>query len=82
MNLNVDEDKKNIASHFHKVFWPDGAKVGVMTLGGSIYWRKLLTNFYTFVEDKCEKAIEIPRVPLVYHKNPFLHAKKYLGLVV
>lgn len=39
----------------------------------------MLTSFYTFVGDQRE---EIPKVPLVYHKDLFVRVKKgHLGLV-
>lgn len=46
----VGEGKALIISKFKTIFWPSGARVGVRTLGGFVYWRTLLYQFYVFVE--------------------------------
>lgn len=75
----VGEDKAYIVSKFQSIFWPDGARVGVRTPGGSLYWRTLLDDLCTFVEKQSAESLEIPRIPLVYCNDAFLRARKRLG---
>lgn len=42
------------------------------TPGGLVYWRTLLQDFCTFVEEQSTEALEIPKVPLVYYNEAFL----------
>lgn len=73
----VVEGKQRIVSRFQKTFWPDAARIGVRTLGCSIYWRKLLESL---VEDHTFESLEILRVPLVFYNDPFLRLREKLGV--
>lgn len=42
------------------------------TPGGLVYWRTLLQDFCTFVEQQLGEFLEIPKVPLVYYNYAFL----------
>lgn len=78
----VGQGKAHIVSKFQKIFWPDRVRVGVRSPGGSIYWRILMEKFCAFVENRTSEPLEIPKIPTIYCNDPFLRARKRLGLHV
>lgn len=73
---------KTHVSKFKKTFWPDRVRVGVRSPGGAIYWRILMEKFCAFVENRTPESLEIPKIPTIYHNDPFLRARERLGLHV
>lgn len=59
---------------------PNGARLGVRTPRGSIHWMMLLDSFCTFVKDQTFESLDISKIPLVYHNDPCLRARKKLGI--
>lgn len=41
-----------------------------------------MEKFCAFVENRSSDPLEIPRIPTIYHNDPFLRARKILGLHV
>lgn len=41
-----------------------------------------MEKFCAFVENRTPKPLEIPKIPTIYHNDPFLRARKRLGLHV
>lgn len=74
----IGEGKVHIMSKFQSIFWLDGVRIGVRTPRGSIYYRKLLESLCDFVEEQSAESLEIPMIPLVYHSDAFIRARKRL----
>lgn len=72
----VGDGKSLVISKFKTVFWPSGARVGVKTPGGSVYWRTLLHQLCVFVEQQSKESLLIPKVLTVYCNDAFLRARK------
>lgn len=75
----IGQGKTHIASKFTQTFWPDRARVGVRSPGGAIYWKILMEKFSAFAENRTPEPLEIPKIPIIYHNDPFLRARKRLG---
>lgn len=75
----VGDGKTLIISKFKTVFWPNGAKVGVRTRGGSVYWKTLLHHCCVFVEQQSKESLLIPKVSTVYWKDAFLRVRKRIA---
>lgn len=78
----IGQGKAHIASKFKKTFWPNRVRVGVRSPGDSIYWKILTEMFCAFVENRTPELLEIPKIPTIYHNDPFLRTRKRLGLHV
>lgn len=53
-----------VTAKFQFIYWPDKERVGVRSLGGSIYGRKNLSLMSDFVEDQNEETLEITETGL------------------
>lgn len=78
----IGQGRTHIVSKFKKTFWPDRVRVGVRSPRGSIYWKILMKKFCAFVENRTPEPWEIPKIPTIYHNDPFLRTRKRLGLHV
>lgn len=38
-----------------------------------------MEKFSAFVENRTPEPLEIPKIPIIYHNDPFLRARKRLG---
>lgn len=65
----VGQDKEIISSKFPNAFLLDEARIGRRFLGGSIYWRKLLIDFCTFLKDQTKETLQVPDIPRVFSKD-------------
>lgn len=76
----VGDGKEHIFVKFQPVYWPDEAKVGVRSPGGSIYWRKNLSTMSDFTKDQSEESLETSEAGPVWNKAPFFQVKRDVGV--
>lgn len=71
---------RHISFPSSRIFFGLIVRVGVRSPGGSIYWRILIEKLCAFVENRTFEPLEIPKIPTIYHNDPFLRARKKFGL--
>lgn len=73
------EGREHIADKFHSIHLPDKARLRIMSLGGSIFWRTILSKISDFVEDQNEETLEIADIVPIWNKISSLLSKRMSG---
>lgn len=70
---------EHILSKFESIFWPDEARMGVRSLGSSVYWKKNLSKCASLFEFKVGRLLKLLRPVLYRLKTPSCTSHKTWG---